>query len=164
MKRNLSLICLLIPFLLSCSIFAQSSSSTGFEKIKSLAGNWEGKGHDNQMTSVSYEIISGGTAVMEVLNEGEDDNMVTIYHLDGDKLLMTHYCSSGNQPRMKAEMKDVNNVDFTFVDATNLAKSTDGHMHKLSFSFADNNNFSQTWTWAEDGKEMPATFNWKRKN
>ena len=163
MKRNLSFL-LLIPFLLSGLIFAQGNSAAGFEKIKSLAGEWEGKGHDDQMTSVSYEVISGGSAVMEVLNEGEDDNMVTVYHLDGDKLIMTHYCSSGNQPRMKAEMIDDNNINFSFTNATNLAKTSDGHMYKLNFNFDDNNNFSQIWTWIEDGKEMPAAFNWKRKN
>ena len=163
MKRNLSFL-LLIPFLLSGLIFAQGNSAAGFEKIKSLAGEWEGKGHDDQMTSVSYEVISGGSAVMEVLNEGEDDNMVTVYHLDGDKLIMTHYCSSGNQPRMKAEMIDDNNINFSFTNATNLAKTSDGHMYKLNFNFDDNNNFSQIWTWIEDGKEMPATFSWKRKN
>jgi hypothetical protein len=163
-KRNSFFSYLLIPFLISGSVLAQNSSSKGFEKIKSLAGKWEGKGHDNQMTSVSYEIISGGNAVMESLNEGEDDNMITIYHLDGDKLIMTHYCSSGNQPRMKAEMMDDNSINFTFAEATNLAKTSDGHMHKLSFNFVDNNNFTQTWTWSEDGKEMPATFNWTRKN
>ncbi len=29
------------------------------------------------------------------------ENMITMFHMDGDRLLMTHYCGAGNQPRMK---------------------------------------------------------------
>ena len=38
---------------------------------------------------------------MEVINEGTPGSMISMYHPDGDKILMTHYCAVGNQPRMR---------------------------------------------------------------
>jgi hypothetical protein len=29
--------------------------------------------------------------------------MVTVYHLDGKKLVLTHYCSGGTQPRVRSK-------------------------------------------------------------
>jgi hypothetical protein len=55
------------------------------------------------LTNVSYQLISGGAAIMERIMPPNEPSMVSIYHLDGDKLMMTHYCSAGNQPRMQAE-------------------------------------------------------------
>jgi len=43
----------------------------------------------------------GGTAVLERFTHpgsGGPQTMLTVYHLDGDDLLLTHYCVAGNQP------------------------------------------------------------------
>jgi hypothetical protein len=98
---------------------------------------------------------------MEILDPISEPSMATIYHLDGDKLVMTHYCSIGNQPRMLAQVPagEIKNLSFTFVDATNLAKPSDGHMRYLTLTFQDKDHLTQVWTWRQDGKDMPATFN-----
>ena len=49
----------------------------------------------------TYRVTAAGSAVMEVLFPGTDHEMVTVYHQDGDDLILTHYCAAGNQPRMK---------------------------------------------------------------
>lgn len=79
--------------------------------------------------------------------------------------MMTHFCSAGNQPRMRAAVAagEIKKLDFDFLDATNLAKPTAGHIHRLSLAFQDQNHLAQTWTWREEGKEKADTFSLTRK-
>ena len=90
--------------------------------------------------------------------------MVTLYHLDNDKVMMTHYCTLGNQPRMRVDKssKNQNKLVFKFVDATNLKTKDDGHMHKLTFTFKDDDHFSQEWVMLAKGKENPVVMNYER--
>ena len=63
--------------------------------------------------------------------KGKED-MITMFNLDGDRLLMTHYCACGNQPRMVASASpDGKTITFDFLDATNLATPDAGHMNRL---------------------------------
>ena len=43
-------------------------------------------------------------------------------NVDGEDLMMTHYCSLKNQPRMRASMpsEHAKRLAFSFVDASNL--------------------------------------------
>jgi len=142
------------------TIFAGSpateiKSNPGFDKIKSLEGSWTGKDDEGKIVTLEYKIVSAGTALMESLNmEDHPDAMVTMYHIDKDKLMMTHYCSMGNQPRMKAgKMSDNGStISFSMVDATNLASKNDAHMSKLVVMFKDKDHFSQEWTMMQGGK------------
>ena len=58
---------------------------------------------------------------------------------------------------------EIKNISFTFVDATNLTKPTDGHMRNLKFTFQDNDHIKQVWTWRENGKDLLSSFNLERK-
>jgi hypothetical protein len=149
----------------SNSVMAQSKATTGFEKLKSLVGEWEGKAQDGRQLNVTYQIVSGGSALIETLQSANEPSMVTLYHLDGDRLMATHYCSAGNQPRMltqptAGELKD---LDFKFVDVTNLAKPKAGHMRNLAVTFEDKDHIKQVWTFRMDGKDEKTTFNLERK-
>jgi hypothetical protein len=142
-------------------------SVEGFDRLKTLVGNWQGKDPEGKPASVSYKLVSAGSALMETLGmEAHKDAMVTMYHLDGDNLMMTHYCSVGNQPRMKADPagSDANQIAFSFLDATNMASPDDPHMHALLITFKDKNHFSATWTMRAQGKDMPPkVFAFERK-
>ena len=52
---------------------------------------------------LSYELIAGGTALVERERTDKTPEMLTVYHLDGKRLVLTHYCMAGNQPRMEAK-------------------------------------------------------------
>lgn len=140
--------------------FAESDAQKAFTRLKSLEGTWEGRTTQGQPVKVSYHLISGGTAIM---SEAGEDSMVTIYHLDGDRLLMTHYCGAGNQPRMQATLSaDGKTLDFNFLDATNLVTPQTGHMHHALFTFADPNHYREQWTFLQDGKEHTEQFSLTR--
>ena len=81
-------------------------AKSAFEALKGLAGDWTGTLLDegkSKPASVRYEVTSGGSAVKETMNPGAKDEMVTMYHRDGDGLVLTHFCAIGNQPRSGAK-------------------------------------------------------------
>lgn len=128
-----------------------------FELIKSLAGEWTGKGGESDPVEVNYRVTGAGSAVEEVLFPGTPHEMVTMYHLDNGRLMLTHYCSAGNQPRMVAEPAtsldpDCPEIHFTFVDGTNLTSANDGHMHEMLITIVDKDQFSSRWTFYKEGQ------------
>ena len=77
--------------------------------------------------------------------------------------MMTHYCSMGNQPRMKAAplTKD-GKLAFSFVAGTNMTKD-DAHMHAMTMTFKDDDHMKQEWTMRSAGKdEMHVPFEMTR--
>jgi hypothetical protein len=128
--------------------------ASAFSRLKSLAGEWEaetqhGKHH------ISYEIVAGGTSLLEREWGDKMPVMLTLYHVDGDRLLLTHYCMAGNQPRMKAERYDASagELEFRFLDATNLGNPNAGHMRNVKVQFLDDRHFSSEWQFFENGKQ-----------
>jgi hypothetical protein len=141
-------------------------TSPAWEKMKSLAGEWSGTmnhGGQEMPVSVSYTLVSSGTSLMERLTTPDGSDMVTMYHPDGSRIMMTHYCSGGNQPRMKAVTSSADAIAFDFVDATNLASPKAEHMRKLVVKFQDADHFTQEWTHRKDGKEETGVFKYARK-
>jgi hypothetical protein len=152
---------ILVTFVLatiaSTAAFAQSDAQRAFEKLKTLTGTWEGTGPDGKTTQITYRVTSGGSALLSEISP--DDAMITMFHLDGDRLMMTHYCGAGNQPRMKGTLSpDGKTVAFEFVDATNLASPNAGHMNRAAFSMPDASHHSEEWTFLANGKEETHRF------
>lgn len=141
--------------------------NANLDKLKSLVGTWKGTEPDGKPVSASYRLVSEDNTLMETLDTGgKKESMISVYHLDNDKVMMTHYCSMGNQPRMRLsrDSKDPNKFIFNFVDATNLKSKDDAHMHKLIVTIKDNNHFSQEWYLRAKGKENPIVMNFERVN
>ena len=135
-----------------------------FEKMKSLVGEWKGTSADGKPAAATYTLVSDNSALMEKLAMGGDSEMVTMYHPDGDHLMMTHYCSAHNQPRMRSHpvAAEDKNITFDLVDVTNLSAPDAGHMKRLVVTFADNDHFTQEWTWTQQGKDMKVVINFER--
>jgi hypothetical protein len=127
-----------------------------FEALKSLAGDWVEVGKDGKPTDKvvsSIRVTSGGNTVQETLFPGSDHEMVTMYHLDGPDLVLTHYCFLGNQPRLRAEPgKDVNQIVFKFVGATNLKSNDDHHINGATLTLQGKDRFKAEWVSCKDGK------------
>jgi hypothetical protein len=142
-----------------------SKSVPEFEKMKSLVGEWQGKSLDGKTAKVTYTLVSDNSALMEKLVVGGESEMVTMYHPDGDHLMMTHYCSAHNQPRMRSQKVpvEIKDIIFDLVDVTNLSTPDAGHMKKLVLTFVDQDHFTQEWTWREKGKESAVIIRFERK-
>jgi hypothetical protein len=146
----------------TCALRAAAETpASHFGELKQLAGTWEGKASDGKPVSITMQVISDGSALMQ-LDQGE--KMVTMYHTDNDRLLMTHYCSAHNQPRMQAEVSpDGKRFNFTFLDATNLAKPDAGRMDHMVLTIQDANHITEQWFYKAGAKEMTETFTYARK-
>ena len=162
--RTFSLI-LLAAALSSTSALAQTDAQKAFAAIKGMPGSWEGKTPDGQPVQVTFKVVSGGSAVMsEIVGKGPED-MISMFNMDGaDRLLLTHYCGAGNQPRMQASVSpDGKTITFTFVDATNLATPDAGHMSRMVLTVLDENHHTEDWVFVDHGKEMKEFFDLRRK-
>jgi hypothetical protein len=143
---------------------APADGKAGFERIKALAGAWEGTNSRGGAVTANYTVVSGGSAVLETLAPQGEPNMVTVYHLDGNRLMMTHYCAGGNQPRMGAVGGGGKEIAFKFQDATNLPSPDAGHMVAMTITWKDADHIGHTWTWQEKGKpDKVENFQFTRK-
>ena len=152
----------LLFVLAATAAFSASPAQKSFEELKGLNGTWEGKAPNGEAVEVSYRVTSNGSALMSEIKGRED--MISMFHLDGERLLMTHYCGAGNQPRMVASASpDGKTFTFAFLDATNLATPDAAHMHRLIISMPDANHHTEEWVYNDHGKEMKEVFALRRK-
>ena len=152
------------------AVDTQSDSQKAFAQLKTLAGNWTGQaamgpefGMESAPVHVSLRVTSGGAAIMhEMTPEGAsidtksgDNDPITMLYVDGDRLILTHYCDGGkNRPRMVGKLSaDGKTVEFDFLD---VAGGTErGHMHHAMFTFIDANHHTEDWTYMMPG-DKPA--------
>ena len=157
MRSLRTAVALLFLLAAASAAFAQSEAQKTFDQLKTLNGTWEGKLPNGNAAKVAFRTTSGGSALMSEIM-GEED-MITMFHMDNDRVLMTHYCGAGNQPRMQGKMSpDGKTISFTFVDATNLSSPKAGHMQSLVITMPDVGHHSEDWTFVQDGKEMKEHF------
>jgi hypothetical protein len=131
-------------------------AKTAFERIKRLEGTWTSRSTRGWTADLRLQVIAGGSAVLSTSFDAHPgETMATLFHLDGDRLMLTHYCVAKNQPRLVATSfgEDGRTVTFTFLDATNLASRDHGHMDKAVYRFLDDDRFTSQWTWYQNGEE-----------
>ena len=160
----------LLPVVLMtlCTVaLAQSDAQKSFDELKTLAGVWKGTvtanppqpDWDNKPVWASLRVTSRGNAIVHEMKEpGTPDDMthddpITMFYLDGDQLVLTHYCDAGNRPRMAAKKSvDGKTIDFDFMD---VAGSTQyGHMHHAAFTVIDANHHTEDWTFMMPGDKV----------
>jgi len=152
---------------------APSEAQKSFATIKTLAGSWEGHlstvppqaDVEGKYALVSLRVTSMGNALMhEIRIEGRMDDPITMLYLDGDRLLLTHYCDAGNRPRMVAKVSpDGQTVAFDFLDVVGSTRY--GNMHDAAFTIIDVNHHTEVWTWMDpEGKPVHVRFDLQRKN
>jgi hypothetical protein len=156
---------LVVLALAATSGSARTDAQKAFDTIKAMPGSWEGKTSDGREVRVDFKLTGGGSAVMSEIFGHGPEGMVTMFHLDGpNRLLMTHYCSIGNQPRMEASVSpDGKTITFNFIDATNLATPDAGHMQRMVLTVLDENHHTEEWTFTDHGKERKELFDLRRK-
>jgi hypothetical protein len=127
-------------------------AGTAFSRLKALVGDWDVESNRGKAHS-KFELIAGGSVLLEHFTEPGGQEMLTAYHLSGSRLVLTHYCLAGNQPQMVAEKFDgaSGELDFAFAGGSNIASGA-GHMHDAVFHLASNDRFDAKWDFVEAGK------------
>jgi len=150
-----------VLFLLTAaSTFAQSQKP--LDLMKTLSGTWAGKTSDGHEAKEVYRLASNGSVVMSEMPG--HDNMISMFHKDGDRLMLTHYCSMGNQPRMIGTLSpDGKTINFEFLDATNLSSPQAGHIHRAVITIVDANHLTEDWYFQQGDKEHHEHFDLERQ-
>lgn len=153
-------------------VAAPAGSAAVFERLKGLEGAWSGTatmGDESFPVETRWRTTGAGGAVEEVLFVGTPHEMVTMYHLDGARLMLTHYCAAQNQPRMTASAAEAAagggfEAVFAFLDCTNLASPQALHMHDARLSLDAEGVLRSRWTAWNGGKpDHDAVFELRRR-
>lgn len=140
-----------------------ADARAAFDRIKSLAGRWRGASTRGWKDEVRIRTIAGGSAVVQDgagspeggqgAHPGQE--MMTVFYLDGDRLMLTHYCVARNHPRLVAsEVADGGRtLVFRFQDGANLPSRERGHMDAAVLRILGPDRFTMRWTWYEGGAE-----------
>ncbi|MBX7185542.1 MAG: hypothetical protein K1Y01_10400 [Vicinamibacteria bacterium] len=160
-KKTLSFVFIAALALAPAGLRAQTTDGkAAFQKLKGLAGTWTGPigSATGPKGRITYEVISGGSVVMEVLFPGEPHEMRTLYHLDKGDLVMTHYCSGGNQPHMRLSptASTPDKLVFDFDGGTNLDVAKDSFIHNGEIRFLADGRVEASWTFWANGKAAGA--------
>ena len=131
------------------------TGSPEFEKIKQLAGTWRGKSimqGEEQDITITYQVTSAGSAVVATHFPGTPNEMMSVYHDNGGKLSMTHYCALKNQPILGLKNATANSIELEYTDGSNIDQDKDAHMRSLTITFVDDIRIIEQWSMFKEGK------------
>jgi hypothetical protein len=129
---------------------ARRRFSAELERIKALAGRWEGTTfREREGTSaavVTYEVTSAGSAVIERLFPGTQREMTTVYHDDSKgRLTAEHYCNAANQPRLTLTESNADRLYFVLSPDSDLRADLEGHAHELTLTLGADGSLTHDW-------------------
>lgn len=133
---------------------AQTPAAAAFDRLKGLVGEWETKGPDGESVIVSYELASGGTAVIErVVGVAEHgpSGMTSLFHLSAGRLAVAHFCTAGNQPRFVADPTGGDTLRFALVPGS-INDPNEGHIHEIQVRFRSGGVVETEWVWFDRGR------------
>lgn len=138
------------------NVAAQSDAKKAFEKMKTLAGTWQGTIMGIPINA-TIRLTSSGTAILhEATTDGgrPPNHEITMFYVDGDRLLATHYCDAGNRARFEGNMSpDGKTSEFTFLDVAGGTRG--GLVKRMMFTMIDANKHVIELTFiTPDGKPV----------
>ena len=142
-----------------------AKSAAAFAQLSSLVGEWKGVDDGTDFT-VTYTLVASGSTLMEEFRPAGGSPMMTMFSVDGDRLLATHYCSALNQPNMSTQaIRDptAKSIAFTLIRVTGMKSPRDFHNTGLEVFFDDKDHVTQRWTYLYNGKSGTKILHFTRK-
>ncbi len=141
----------------------RTKSEEAFDQLASLKGEWQGQ-IDGINTTLIYTLTANGSALMEQCRAEKGPEMITMFTIDGDHLLATHYCSAKNQPQMATPpISDAQKpLAFSLVRVTGLKSPDDFHNTGLTVIQEDNDHLTQEWLYDVKGNTGKNVFHFTR--
>ena len=141
----------------------KAKSEEAFDRLTSLQGKWEGEQNGSKV-SVTYSLTANGSALMEEFRPESGRVMITMFTVDGDHLIATHYCSAKNQPQMVTRaITDLQKpLSFKLAHITGLKSPDDWHNTGLTVIQEDNDHLIQEWTYEAKGESGKRVFRYTR--
>ena len=156
---------------LGFAVFAADEGTGVMAKLTALEGDWvllDEDGRETDTVGATFRLTAGGSALVETMfpNSSDGHEMVNVYHADGDRVLMTHYCAAGNQPRLVVEAtEDENRLALRFDSITNLASPEAVYMSEAVYVFDGDDRLTTRWRSTVGGElaEETTTIELKRR-
>jgi len=141
----------------------KTKSEEAFDRLASLEGEWKGV-IDGVRATLIYTLTANGSALMEQFRPEKGPEMITMFTIDGDHLIATHYCSAKNQPQMETPaITDVQKpLAFSLTQITGLKSPDDFHNTGLTVIQEDNDHLTQEWSYQHKGKTGKNIFRFTR--
>jgi len=136
-----------------------------FAKLKTLEGSWNASAEqisgepaaegEPMLGRFEFKVSGAGSVLMEVMGADTEHEMVNMYHMDGDDLVLTHYCAGGNQPTMMLDREGLaeGRLNFAFTGGTNLDPAVDQHIHSAQLIWQEDGSVVSDWTAWSGGAE-----------
>jgi hypothetical protein len=71
----------------------EAKAAAAFARLKTLTGEWQSVGPNGERSKLVYQVISGGSAIMERFSSDalppNSGDMVTVYYIDRGNLVTT---------------------------------------------------------------------------
>jgi hypothetical protein len=134
-----------------------------FQTLKAFVGDWQGVTESGRQFLVNYRLTANDTVLVESWTMSPTRQSMTVYHMDGEALIATHYCPQGNQPRLQYRPETSNErLHFTFRDSTNLPDPNVAHQHEFWIRRHADGTFARNETYVENGEPGSETATFTR--
>jgi hypothetical protein len=135
-----------------------------FEKLKSLEGTWDANmiTPDGEKTKVIYQVSANGTVVQETSFAGSPHEMITMYTVEGDSIVATHYCAGDNQPTLRLDASKAKGDELVFDFVNVRGRNTKGHINGLTMKFGADGKLEESWSTVTEGPHLKLYLNAKR--
>ena len=146
---------------LALSAAAKADSDAIMQRLKSLEGEWmvvNEQGEVLDQVGSEFRLTANGSALSEYMFPGDAHEMLNIFHADGDRVLMTHYCGAGSQPRLEVvPAKEGDGLLLKFDSITNLPSPGAHFMHHAAYEWDGADRLTTTWYASENGRILDET-------
>jgi hypothetical protein len=123
-----------------------------FETIKTLIGSWQGAPREGKPHSVTYRFTANDSVIVETWTLGPTRESMTLYSVDGDRLIATHYCPQGNQPRLQWKPGSrIGQLRFELVGGSNLHARGALHQQAFWLTIHSPTSFTRSETYVPNG-------------
>ena len=141
----------------------KTKSEEAFDRLAALKGKWSGE-QEGVKVSLIYTLTANGSALMEEFRPEKGPVMITMFTVDGDHLIATHYCSAKNQPQMvtSAITHAQKPLAFSLARIIGLKSPDAWHNTGLTAIQEDNDHLTQEWTYQSKGKTGKTVFRYTR--
>ena len=133
-----------------------------FERLKTLVGRWSGTTDTGRTIDVAYKLVANNTVLVETWELAPQRESLTLYHMDNGKLIATHYCPIGNQPRLELQDGRDETYTFAFVSASNLPAAGHARQTRFELRLKNDGTFWRSETYTEENDSISESADYVR--
>lgn len=134
------------------SVALATTAPAELDRMKTLVGVWRPADKPGSALRIRFSTTAGGATLLEEWLRAGQPHSLTVYHANGARLLLTHYCPQGNQPRLTSTPAGAATIRFTFADAADLDPG-ESHLRELTFDLSNADRIKRTEVYRQNGKD-----------